>query len=179
MSGSNYRFLTCIQVSQDTGKVIWYSHCFKNFLQFIVIHTVKGHYSALKRNVPSSLEKTRVMMTCLCRFISYNKWTIRWGCWWQEACMWWQEVCGNQCVHAWVLHCFSRVWLCATPWTVAHQAPLSMVFSRQEYWNGLPFLSPGDQPRPLAFQADSLPSEPPGKFKKSWDHCFHQHGNKV
>ena len=73
----------------------------------------------------------------------------------------------------------SCVRLFATPWTVAYQAPLSRVFSRQEYWNGLPFLSPGDQPRPLAFQADSLPSEPPGKFKKSWDHCFHQHGNKV
>ena len=37
----------------------------------------------------------------------------------------------------------SRVWLFATPWTVAHQAPLSMGFSRQEYWSGLPFPSPG------------------------------------
>ena len=35
-----------------------------------------------------------------------------------------------------------------TPWTVAHQAPLSMGFSRQEYWNGLPFPSPGDLPDP-------------------------------
>ena len=39
---------------------------------------------------------------------------------------------------------FSRVWLCATLWTVAHQAPLSMRFSRQEYWNGLPCPFPGD-----------------------------------
>ena len=38
----------------------------------------------------------------------------------------------------------SSVWLFVTPWTVAHQAPLSMEFSRQEYWNGLPFPSPGD-----------------------------------
>ena len=37
---------------------------------------------------------------------------------------------------------FSRVQLCATPWTAAHQAPLSMGFSRQEYWSGLPFPSP-------------------------------------
>ena len=50
-----------------------------------------------------------------------------------------------------------------TPWTVAHQAPLSMGFPRQEYWNGLPFLSPGDLPNPgiepasPARQADSLP----------------------
>ena len=43
---------------------------------------------------------------------------------------------------------FSRVWLFATPWTVAYQAPLSMGFSRQEYWSGLPFPSPGDLPNP-------------------------------
>ena len=56
----------------------------------------------------------------------------------------------------------------ATPWTVACQAPLSMGFSRQEYWSGLPFPSPGDlpdpgiKPGPPALQADALPSEPPG-----------------
>ena len=55
------------------------------------------------------------------------------------------------------------------PWTVARQAPLSMGFSRQEYWSGLPFPSPGDLPKPgvesgsPALQADSLPTEPPGK----------------
>ena len=43
---------------------------------------------------------------------------------------------------------FIRVQLFATPWTVAHQAPLSMGFSRQEYWNGLPCLPPGDLPDP-------------------------------
>ena len=43
---------------------------------------------------------------------------------------------------------FSHVWLLATPWTVACQAPLSMGFSRQEYWSGLPFLSPDDLPDP-------------------------------
>ena len=42
MSGSNYCFLTCIQVSQETGKLVCYSHLFKNFQQFVVIHTVKG-----------------------------------------------------------------------------------------------------------------------------------------
>ena len=50
------------------------------------------------------------------------------------------------------------------PWTVARQAPLSMGFSRQEYWNGLQFPSPGDLPNPgieteSDFAADSLPSE--------------------
>ena len=54
-------------------------------------------------------------------------------------------------------------------WTVAYQAPPSMGFSRQEYWSGLPFPSPGDLPdpgielRPPALQADALTSAPPGK----------------
>ena len=62
----------------------------------------------------------------------------------------------------------SPVGLFATLWTVAHQALLSMGFSRQEYWDGLPFPSSGDLPDSgiklwsLELQADSLPSEPPG-----------------
>ena len=60
----------------------------------------------------------------------------------------------------------SHVRLFAAPWTVAYQAPLSMGFSRQEYWSGLPFPSPGDLPDPgikpgsPALQADALTSEP-------------------
>ena len=42
MSGSDGYFLTCLQVSQEAGQVVWYSHLFKNFPQFVVIHTVKG-----------------------------------------------------------------------------------------------------------------------------------------
>ena len=63
----------------------------------------------------------------------------------------------------------SHVQLFAIPWTIAYQAPLSMRFSRQEYWSGLPFPSPGFLPNPgikpisLALQTDDLPSEPPGK----------------
>ena len=65
----------------------------------------------------------------------------------------------------------SHVRLLATLWTVACRAPLSMGFSRQEYWSGLPLPSPGDLPSPgiepmspvsPALQADSLPTEPPG-----------------
>ena len=71
-----------------------------------------------------------------------------------------------------VLSCFSRVLLFLTLQTVAHQAPLSMGFSRREYWSGLPCSPPGDLPNPgieptfpvsLALQADSLSIEPPGK----------------
>ena len=47
-----------------------------------------------------------------------------------------------------VLSCFSCVQPFVTLWTVAHQAPLSMGFSRQEYWSGLPYLPPGDLPDP-------------------------------
>ena len=52
-----------------------------------------------------------------------------------------------------------------TPWTVAHQASLSMEFSKQEYWSGLPFPSPdpGVEPESPTLKADSLPTEPPGK----------------
>ena len=56
-----------------------------------------------------------------------------------------------------MLNCFGRVRLFATPWIVAHQAPLSMGFSRQEYWNGLPFPSPGELPNP-GFETMSLVS---------------------
>ena len=63
----------------------------------------------------------------------------------------------------------SRVQVFATPRTLANQTPLAMEFSSQEYWSGLPFLSPGDLPIPgiksgsPALQADSLLSEPQGK----------------
>ena len=69
----------------------------------------------------------------------------------------------------------SRVRLFAAPWTVAYQAPLSMGFSRQEYWSGLPFPSPGNlpdsgiEPGSPALQADALPSRPPGKSLKFSD----------
>ena len=72
-------------------------------------------------------------------------------------------------LRACVLSHFSCVQFFPAPWTVAHQAPMSMGFSRQEYWSGLPFLSPEDlpnpgiEPRSPSLQADSLTSEPPGK----------------
>ena len=71
-----------------------------------------------------------------------------------------------------LLSCFSSVQLFVTLWTIAHQATLSMGFSRQEYCIGLPFPRPGDLPNlgielglpaSPASQVDSLPTEPPGK----------------
>ena len=77
------------------------------------------------------------------------------------------------CVCVCVLSCLVRVQLFAAPWTIAHQAPLSMRFSRQEYGSGLPFPSPGDLPDPgmetVSLAAPALAGElfttkPPRKF---------------
>ena len=56
MSSSNCCFLTCIQISQETGQVVWYSHLFQNFPQFIVIHTVKGFGIVNKAEIEVFLE---------------------------------------------------------------------------------------------------------------------------
>ena len=56
MSGSNCHFLACLQVSQATRKVVWYSHLFKNFPQFVVIHTVKGFSVVNEAEIDVSLE---------------------------------------------------------------------------------------------------------------------------
>ena len=72
----------------------------------------------------------------------------------------------------------SCVWLIVTPWTVACQAPLSLGFSRQEYWSGLPCASPGDLPNPRIeprspeLQVDSLLSEPPGKHSHTYIYAY-------
>ena len=56
VSGSNCCFLTCIQVSQEAGEVVWYSNLFKNCPQFVVIHTVKGFGIVNKAEVDVFLE---------------------------------------------------------------------------------------------------------------------------
>ena len=94
---------------------------------------------------------------------------VSWGCWTRRALGKnygkLKEVCA-------VLSRFSRVQLFATPWTVARQAPLSLGFSRQEYWSGWPFPSPGDLPipgirptslTPPTLTGSSLPLTPPEK----------------
>ena len=56
MSSSNHCFLTCIQISQEAGQVVWYSHLFQNFPQFIVIHTVKDFGIVNKAEIDVFLE---------------------------------------------------------------------------------------------------------------------------
>ena len=95
------------------------------------------------------------------------------GCWCHlvAACLsyWGAGVSKGKNHEHFIRAVLSRVRFCATPWTEAHQAPLSMRFSRQEYQSGLPCPPPGDLPNPgikprsPAPQAESLPSEPPGK----------------
>ena len=87
-------------------------------------------------------------------------------------------ISGHVCMYA---HSLSHAQLFVTPWLIAHQVSLSMEFSKQEYWSGLPFPTPGNLPNPgikpgsLALEAGSLTSEPPGKrltaFKNE-GHCF-------
>ena len=83
------------------------------------------------------------------------------------------QVCPQVlCVCVW--SCFSHVQLFVTLCTEAYQAPLSMGFSRQSYWSGLPCPPPGNLPNPgiklrsFALQVDSLPSEPPGKLSHAY-----------
>ena len=83
---------------------------------------------------------------------------------------------------SWVLSCLRRVWLSGTPWTVAHQAPLSMGLSRQEYWSGLPCPPPGDlsipgiEPTSLALAGRFFTPEPLGKSSSHLDLQLMQDG---
>ena len=126
--------LTCIQVSQEAGQVVWYSHLFQNFPQFTVIHTVRLTAAAAKSlqscptlcdltdgSPPGSLVpgilQARTLEWVAISFSNAWKWKVK-------------------------VKSPSHVRLLATPWTAAYQAPPSMGFSRQEYWSGVPLPSP-------------------------------------
>ena len=106
-------------------------------------------------------------------------------------CWFLPRVCVCVCVCVCERESLRRVRLFATPRTVAHQASLDMGFSMQGYWSGLPFPSPVDLPDPgiepgsPALQADSLPSELPGKlpaalvFHFFYCHTVFQHSEIV
>ena len=84
----------------------------------------------------------------------------------------WRKVVLNRCCDV-----LSHILLFVTPWTVAHQAPLSMEVFRQESWSGLPFLTPGDLPdpgvEPTSLESSALAggfftTAPPGKSHVKW-----------
>ena len=96
------------------------------------------------------------------------------------------SICCSMGIRAMLLSsCFSHVWLFVTPWIVAHQAPLSMGFPRQEYWCGLPFPSPGDLPEPGIEPASSalagkfFTMEPPGKSREPCNWCYFSEAETV
>ena len=121
MSSSNCYFLTCIQISQEAGQVVWYSHLFQNVPQFIVIHTVKGFGMVNKTEINGSLE-------LLCFFddaadgnlISGSSWTslntgkfmvtYRWRLAWRMLRISLRDECN--CVEVWAFFgiAFLRDW---------------------------------------------------------------------
>ena len=171
MSSSNCCFLTCIQVSQEVGQVVLYFHLFQNFPWFIMIHTVKGFGIVNKAEVDVFLELSCFfddpmdVGDLISGSSAFSKTSLNTDSWtWIWANSKSKPHYGGQkslvcTVHGftrswtqWLnnsnfrkkekkLKSLSRVWLFATPWTVAYQAPPSMGFSRQEYWSRLPFPS--------------------------------------
>ena len=195
MSSSNCCFLTCIQISQESGQVVLFSHLFQNFPQFVVIHTVKGFGIVNEAEVDVFLELAFLMIQRMLAIWSLvplpflsPTWTS--GSSWFMYCwsLAWRilsitllacaaakslQSCPTLCdpidgsppgspipgilqtrILEWVAIFFSNAWkwkvkvkslgrvrLLVTPWTAAYQAPPSMGFSRQEYWNGVSLLA--------------------------------------
>ena len=131
MSSSNRCFLTCIQVSQEAGQVVWYSHHFQNFPQFIVIHTVKGFGIVNKAEIDVFLELSwffndPVVLTNKIRQEKSIR-GIRMGK---------EEVkiilfVDDMIVYLSVQFSCSVVYDSATPWITAHQVSLSITISRK------------------------------------------------
>ena len=134
MCSSNCCFLTCIKISQESGQVVWYCHLLKIFPQFFVIHAVKGFAAAAAKLLQScptlcnpidgsppvspipGILHARTLEWVVISFSNAWKWKVK-------------------------VKLLSRVRLFVTWGTVAYQASLSMGFTRQEYWSGLPFPS--------------------------------------
>ena len=127
MSSSNCCFLTCIQISQEAGQVVWYSHFLKNFPQFVVIHIIKGFGIVNKAEVDIFLELScffdnptdvgnLISGSSIFSKSSLNIWKFLFHILLKPA----------------VAYSLSCVQLFVTPGTVACQASLSMEFSRQE-----------------------------------------------
>ena len=137
-------------------------NCFY-FTMFMLISAEQQHESAIESLKVKSLNRVRLFAT---------PWTVGNGNPLQCSCLenprdegaWWAAVCGVAQSRTRLKRLSS-----SSSRTVAYQAPPSMGFSRQEYWSGLPFPSPGDlpnpriEPRSSALQTDALTSEPPGK----------------
>ena len=166
MSSSNCWFLTCIQIIQEAGQVVWYSYFLKNFPQFVVIHTVKGFGVVKIAEVDVFLELScffhdptdvgNLISSSSAAGVAKSLQSCLTPCYLIDSSPPGSSVPGIlqarivDCIaisfsNAWKwkvkVKLLSRVQVFATSWTVAYQSP-SMGFSSQEYWSGLPFPSP-------------------------------------
>ena len=122
MSSSNCCFLTCIQVSQEAGQVVWYSHLFQNFPHFVVIHTVKGLGIVNKVEIDVFLELSCFfddpadVGNLISGFSAFSKTSLN--------------------IRKFTVHILLKPGL-----ENFEQSPPAMRFSRQECWSGLPFPS--------------------------------------
>ena len=108
----------------------------------LVGHSPRGHrvrYDCMTNNF-------FFQVTTGCRSEGDLSWTV-WPHTWPRTIMWGRVTSVYECIHDVPSDC-SRVRLCATLWTVAFEPPVSLGFSRQEYWSGEPFPPPGDPPDP-------------------------------
>ena len=150
--------------------MVWYSHLFNNFPQFVVIHRVKGFSIVNETEIdvflkfPCFLYNPVNVGSLISSSSSFSKPSL--GIWKFLVCIMLKHTVLYVVLSRSVM--FNS--LCP-PLTVAHQAPLSMGFCQQEYWSGFPCPPPGDlpnsgiKPRSPALQAASLLSELPGKSK--------------
>ena len=137
MSSSNCCFLTCMQISQEAVKVVWYSNLFKNFPQFAVIHTVKGFTVISEAEVDIFLE---------------------FSCFFYDPIDVGNLISGSSTFpnpawtsgSSWFTHCWSLALVVSNSLWSYGLSPTRLLcswgFSRQEYWNGLPCPPPGDLP---------------------------------
>ena len=132
MSDSNCCFLTCIQVSQEAGKVVWYSHLFKNDPQFVVTHTVKGYYYFTFLLYWSS------------RYFSETPLLFQWsnGCW--QSDLWFLCLFLNPastCGSSWFTYCWSLAWRILSITLIARE--MSAIVWWFEHSLALPFFGTG------------------------------------
>ena len=132
---------------------LWNVFCGKNTYTYKTVHPFRSSCSdptsdwlkwTFRKSLLISLHFLKMLVFMLltgiinfkCHFKTFEEWSYS----------------QQQCAYCWEkgkkVKSLSRVWLFATPWTVACQVLPSMAFSRQEYWSGLPFPSPGDLPNP-------------------------------
>ena len=164
-----------------------------NFLLFLVFFSAGSHSPAIHQDNDFGHHKDLVIFPLPISFFLGKDWKVVYTSWPLFLCL-----CGwlykpaletslkigqSNTREVWKCYLLSCIWLFATPCTVARQAPLSIEFSRQDYWSGLPFPSSGDPPDPgtesefpasLALQVDSLLSEPWEKLKIIWRQEWNQ-----